>query len=269
MSARNVYEYKSFSDFLKDLAQSRGKRGGIKSELAEVMGSHPAYLSRVLAGQAQLSLEQAERIASHLQLDEEEKRFLLFLLQEERAATPHLKKFFRDERIRIQRQRMNIKERIPDSKQIKREDQAIYYSSWHHSAIHVLVSIPKFRELDVIADYLELPISSVRESIQFLERVQIIKRAGNRWVAGENHLHLERNSPFIRQHHANWRMKAVHALDKSAATDIRYSGAFSVSEKDVDLLKDKMLNHLKEYLGIVKDSPEEKAYVYCFDFFEI
>src|SRR4051794_34299806 len=108
MEKQAIFEYQNFSDFFRDLAQSRGKRGGMKVELSETIGTHPAYLSRVLAGQAQLSPEQVERLAAYLQLKGDEKRYLIFLLHEERAGTQGLKSFYREERLRLQNLRLNI-----------------------------------------------------------------------------------------------------------------------------------------------------------------
>ena len=246
-----------------------GKRGGMKLEIAEAIGTHPAYISRVLAGQAFMSLEQAERLSNHLQFKGDERRYFLLLLQEERAGTKGLKDFFREERLHLQNQRLNIKDRIPESTQIRPEDQAIYYSAWYYQAIHAMVSVPRYRDIETIARTLEISTSLVRDSIIFMERSGIIKSAGGRWVAGEMHLHLEKTSPFIRQHHTNWRLRSIQSLDKPSESHVRYSGVFSLSEDDAARIREKLLLHLKDYVGIVRASAEERVYSLCFDFIEV
>lgn len=269
MNPKNIYSFQSFSEFLRTIAQSRGKRGGFKVELASAMGSHPAYLSRVLAGQAQMSLEQADRILSHLQVTQAERRYLLLLLQEERADTASLRTFFRSERERLRVDDLDIKSRITESSQLEAQEEATYYSSWIYAAVHVLVSIPKFKEAPQIADTLGVPLRKVTEVIEFLERNKIIERHESRWKVGPSHVHLSKESPFINQHHINWRMKAVQAIDQGSQGDIRYSAALSLSQQDADQLKEKILEHLKECIAVAHKSKEERAYVYCFDFFEL
>lgn len=265
---KSVFEYKKFTSYLNDLANSKGPRGGVKQELAEVMGIHPAYLSRVLSGTAQLNLEQVERAATHFALDEDGKRYLLFLLEKERAGTQSLKNFFETECTKILEKRLNIKERIPRSRQITVAEQSQYYSTWIYSALHVVACIPRFDDSKKMADYLGLTEQSVKECLEFLEKIQILKFEKGRWVAGERHLHLDKTSPFIKQHHTNWKMRSILALDKQKPTDIRYSGAFAMSQEDAETLREIMLAHLKSYLERVRNSTEEKAYAFSFDFYE-
>jgi uncharacterized protein (TIGR02147 family) len=215
------------------------------------------------------SLEQAERLCSHLQFKDDERRYFLLLLQEERAGTVSLKNFFKEERLRLQNQRLNIKDRIPESTQIRPEDQAVYYSAWYYQAIHAMVSVPKYRDIETIAKALELSTAFVRDAIVFLERTGIVKYANGKWVAGEMHLHLERTSPFIRQHHTNWRLRSIQSLDDPSESQVRYSGVFSLSENDAAMIREKLLLHLKEYIEIVRASPEERVYSLCFDFLEV
>lgn len=265
---KSVFEYKRFTLYLNDLANSKGPRGGVKQELAEVMGVHPAYLSRVLSGKAQLNLEQIERAASHFALDEDGKRYLLFLLEEERAGTQSLKKFFENERTKILEKRLNIKERIHRSRQITIAEQSQYYSTWIYSALHVVACIPGFDDSKKIAGYLGVTEQTVKEGLEFLERIQIVRWEKGRWIAGERHLHLDKTSPFIKQHHTNWKMRSILALDKQRPTDIRYSGAFAMSLADAETLREIILRHLKDYLERVRNSTEEKAYAFSFDFYE-
>ena len=88
------------------------------------------------------------------------------------------------------------------------------------------------------------------------------------WRAGERHFHLDRESPFLRQHHRNWRLQALRALDGYLPKNLHYSAVFSLSEEDAAALKEFLLQHLKSFLETVAASKEEKIYVYNFDFFE-
>ena len=265
----NVFHFSSYVDFINSVAESKGKRGGVKTALAEAMGSHPAYLSRVLADQAHLNLEQAERIAVFLKLESDERKYFFFLVEEARAGNAQVKKFFKDELEEIRKRRLNIKDRIPLSEAITPQDQAIYYSAWYYAAIHVLVSVKKFSNENALAEELNLHPAVIREAISFMERIGVVQRSETGLGVGPRHLHLDKTSPLLRQHHFNWRQRAIQSLDNHNENDLRYSSVFSLSEKDALEIKDKMMQHLNGYLEQISKSPEETAYAFCFDFFNI
>lgn len=263
----SVYEFNSTRTFLMAATTAGGKRTGIKAELAKAARCHPAFVSRVLAGQAQLSLEQAERVAAFLRLTSEERRYFLFLLQEERAGTEELRAFFRDEREAMIRKRQEIRSRIPKAERISVKHQAVYYSAWYYAAIHTLVSVNEYRTVEAMARALNLPIAVVREAVNFLESIEVLSKRGGKIEVGQRHIHLDRSSPLLKQHHVNWRMQSVQRLDQADSDDLRYSGVFSLSHQDASRLRETMLRHLKEYLETISRSPEEGVYAYCFDFF--
>src|SRR4051794_27269958 len=133
-----VYEFSTTRAFLTAMTTAGGKRTGVKAQLAKAARCHPAFVSRVLSGQAQLSLEQAERTSAFLKLGPDERRYFLFLLQEERSGTEELRAFFREERETMLRKRREIRNRIPESEKVSVKHQAVYYSAWYYAAIHAL-----------------------------------------------------------------------------------------------------------------------------------
>lgn len=266
---KSVYEFSSTRAFLSAVTTAGGKRSGLKAELARATQCHPAFISRVLAGQAQLSLEQAERAAVYLRLSADERRYFLFFLEEERAGTQELRAFFRHEREAMLRNRSDIPARIPASERVSAENQSIYYSAWYYAAIHALVSIQAYRTIEALSKALALPSTTVRDAVHFLEKTGILTRKSGRLDVGRRHIHLDKSSPLLRQHHTHWRLQSIQRLDQGGTDDLRYSGVFSLSRKDAARLREVMLRHLGEYLETVGKSPEEILYVYCFDFFSL
>ena len=265
----DVYSYVKFEDFLNDLSQLRGKRGGMKGEIAKAMEVHPAALSRVLSGQAHMTLEQAEKMTHHFHLGHDETRFVLFLLEEDRAGSHRLKSFFRQERSRILESRTEIKKRIPKSADLGVEETALYYSAWYFQAIHVLACTVEHTTAALIARRLNLPLQTVSKVVAHLEAMNLILRKDEAWQPGPTHLHLDRSSDFSRTHHANWRNHSIHRLDRSLPDDLRYTGVLALSIEDAGLLRDNMLKQLNGNLEFVQKSGSEKAFVYCLDFFEV
>lgn len=94
----------------------------------------------------------------------------------------------------------------------------------------------------------------------------MIEKEYENYKVRSRHIHLDGSSPFNRQHYANWRMKSALLLDQKRERDLRYSSAFSLSEKDASLLKEKIIKHLNEILAEVAQPPEEVPFALCLDF---
>ena len=86
---------------------------------------------------------------------------------------------------------------------------------------------------------------------------------------GPVRIHLERDSPLIGRHHSNWRMKAIQALDRPRAKHLHYSGVFSLSQADVEKIRQILLESIEKSEPVLRDSPEETAWVIGMDFFEL
>lgn len=80
-------------------------------------------------------------------------------------------------------------------------------------------------------------------------------------------MHLGRDSKLIKQHHSNWRLATVQHMSFSKPEDLHYSLTFSCSERDAVRIRESLLEHLKSMTQAIEKSKEEKAFVYCFDFY--
>src|SRR4051812_24339907 len=92
------------------LAEGSG-RGG-RAELARFLGCQASFVSQVLTRRAHLSREQSIKVADYLDLAGDERRFFMLLVDYQRAGTPQLRAFYREELDVIIRRREEVKERI-------------------------------------------------------------------------------------------------------------------------------------------------------------
>ena len=97
----------------------------------------------------------------------------------------------------------------------------------------------------------------------------MIVRNGDQYRHSTDHVHLGNDSHNIVKHHINWRLRAMQAIEAKNASELHYSAAVSLSRKDVQRVKEKVIECLKENLAIIGASKEEVAYCYSFDFFEL
>ncbi|MEN0059958.1 MAG: hypothetical protein AAGB31_14050, partial [Bdellovibrio sp.] len=88
----NVYEFTSYSKYLKALTQ-KGERPFTVSALAQFAGVQRPYLSNVLAGRAHLNAEQGYRLGEKLRFDDKAQTYLSLLIEYERASEQKYKSF--------------------------------------------------------------------------------------------------------------------------------------------------------------------------------
>lgn len=263
----NLFNFESYREYLKSHLESFGQKSGMKRKAAEALQVHTTFISQVVQMKADLSLDQAERMNQFLKHDEMECEYFIDLLLFERATDRKLKE-------RLQKRLKNhlglsqqIKKRLGHVSEIHEADQEKYYSSSIYSQMYVLASIPKNQTHKSLQEACGLSKQKFEEALLFLLRIGLLKIEKEKIVPGTQHVHLDRGSRFISQHHTNWRMEAIRNLNQSTPEDLHYSLNFSCSEGDAAKISESLLQHLKSLTQTAAKSKEEGAYVYCFDFF--
>jgi hypothetical protein len=267
----DLFQFTDYKAYLSSvLGGPRGKRG-LKTELARAAGCQLAYLSQVLGGNAHLSLEQGEAIARYLGCSARESHGLLLLIQLARAGTPSLRAYFQNQWDGVRQQQLRFKERLPEKPALSAEMSALYFGSWHYSAIHVLLTIDRPWTPQQIAQRLGLAPERVQEALSFLERCGLVVREKGRLRVGLVRMHLDDDSPHISRHHTNWRLRAVDCVERATATSLQknlhYSSVVSLSREDVTRLRQRLMSEIERAKALVRESPGETLYAFSVDFF--
>jgi len=265
-----VFDFDDYKRYLKATFARQPKQGrGMRAKLATEIGCQGAYVSQVLNGALHLSVEQAVRVNRFLGHSKDEGRFFLLLVQRARAGDRDTRAHFQELLEAEVQKRLLLTRRLDMAQGISPEDQVTYYSAWYYSAAHILCTIPGFQSKEAIAAKLGLGKELVAEIIEFLGRTGLVKREGSRVLPGEAQIHLSQHSKLTARSHANWRIRALGALDAPRETDVHYTGVFSFSTEDALRLKALLLRQIEEVIGVVKPSKEEQAGVLCLDFFSL
>ncbi len=267
MTKPNIYHFLSYRQYLKECLESAGPRSGDKRRASEFLKVHTTFISQVVLGKADLSLDQAEKMNLFLNHTEEEGDYLLNLLIFERAADATLKKRYENKLIEKQNQRVQIKDRLSGTSELAEQDQQKFYSSHLYGLLHVLSSIPRFQKREELAKATGLASEIVDDALSFLVELKVLRKIKDQYFPGNQHIHLGKDSRNISRHHSNWRLATIQHLAFSKPKDLHYSLVFSCSEKEAKTIRESLLEHLKSMTELVSKSKEENAYVYCFDFF--
>ncbi|MBS1982703.1 MAG: TIGR02147 family protein [Bdellovibrionales bacterium] len=263
-----VFDFEDYKKYLLKVLNQNETRGQ-RTRLAAVMNCHTAYVSQVLNGKAQISLEQAVRVNEFLGHSREEGHFFLLLVQLARAGSAELKEYFRGQIRQILAQRLQVKNRIPAKRLVSAAHQSMYYSSWHYPAVHMALTIPSLRSPENLARAFALSLGKVGEILQFLVEAGLARENGKEFVAGESALHLNNDSPLIARHHANWRLRAMAAMDDERASDLHYSSVVSAAHADLPQIKAILIRTIEEIRSVVKTSSEEAVVCYAMDLFSL
>ncbi|MCC7404593.1 MAG: DUF4423 domain-containing protein [Bdellovibrionales bacterium] len=264
-----IWEHSNYRNYLSERLGGEGARTGLRKALAEAIPVHTTFVSQVLKGRAELSLEQAESVNTFLGHTDDEGEYFLLLLLWERAAHPHLKKRFAQKMQTMRAAHLEIKNRLEGHEEISTQDQERFYSSHLYGAIHVLSGIPEFQTVERLAEALKLSRPRTQELVDFLLRLKVLTEDNGRLKPGSQHLHLPGGSPLTLRHHINWRLHTVASLQFVNPDDLHYSGCVSLSQQDVIKVKEIILEALQRSVAVITASPEETAYVLAFDFYPL
>jgi hypothetical protein len=192
------------------------------------------------------------------------------LIAKARSGTKALEAFFQEKLDLLLKKRFVLKERMGNSSKVLTEvEQATYYSSWQYAAVHMALTIPYLQKRRALAEFFNLSTSRISTILGFLLQNGLAIRDGDLFKTGETQIRLGNDSSNIIKHHSNWRQQAVDSLEREGIQDLHYSGVASISQADIKLIKNRLIELIKECAGTIKDSKEQELVCLNLDFFNL
>ncbi len=264
-----VYEAKNHISYLKHWILSQPKKGyGLKSQLAESIGTQTGFVTQAIQGSANFSPEQGLEIARFMGLSEEEIQFYLLLLQRDRAGTHELKMHYDRQMKLLLEQRESLAQRLKAKTAPSNLDQSTYFSSWVYSYLHVLLTCRPHTRLEETAEAVGMKTTEVKPYMDFLVQAGLANLTNKGYSTGEALMHLGTNSPHLLKHHLNWNLRAIQAIEKSLKDGLHYSSVVSLSEEDYLSAKELLVTAVQEFKKIIKDSKGERVYGFTLNLFD-
>jgi uncharacterized protein (TIGR02147 family) len=264
---KTVFDYRDYKVYLLAVAEEQER--GFRKRLAAAARCQTPYISHVLNGGAHFSWEQAEAISRYLQHSSLETEYFLLLVEFTRAGTPSLRAFLERKLDEFRDSHFDLKARVGIGETVDEQIRLRYYSSWHYSAIHILLSVPGMDTADVIARHLRLPHSLVADCLEFLCSARLAERKGSKFGIGSMWMFVDRTSPLIVRHHTNWRLQAIRSLETMRDSDLRYSSIYSMSAEDYQHIRKQLVSEIERVVETVKKSDPEEVCVMNLDFFRL
>lgn len=266
---KTVFDVKTHLEYLHECLRPQPNGRGLKKRLAEYLNIQPAFLSQILSGRYDLTLEQADATNLFFDHSPDESDFFILLVNRDRASTPSLRKYFDVKVQNVLRKRLEFVERVGKKHEVSQEAQNIYYSSWIYAAIHIGSAIPEFCTQTGIAKALGLPLDLTGKTLDFLVANRLLKKDGNRYEITDHWIRIERASPHIIKHHSHWRAKAIQNLELQNEEELHFSGVYAIDKKAMLKIKDQTLTFIKQQMRDIEPATEERLVVFNIDWFSL
>ncbi|MGE3609800.1 MAG: TIGR02147 family protein [Bacteriovoracaceae bacterium] len=262
----DLFECHNYRQVVESIIKSHKGERGFQGKLAEAMGCHPSYLSQVLNGPQELTVDHALGLANFLHFSELETEYFLNLLHLARSSSSTAKKFYQQKIRQTQELKKNVSEQVKAEKIFSEQNLATYYSSWMYIAIHILCSIPEFSSsAQKISERLLIPLVKVQKILSELVQLGLLENELGTYRLSSKNIHLPKESAFIDHHHKNWRIYMAERGEFSNPQNLHYSVVFAMSKKDFEKFKACFLKAIKESNEILAPSPEEEIYALNLD----
>ncbi len=267
----NIFDHIDYKKWVHQKLKTLPKEGrGQLRKIANYVNTSPTIVTQVFNGDRELTPEQAVLLGDFFALSKLEARFLILLVNYSRAGTHLYKAKLKEEIEELREQSKEIKNRVRQDAALTEEAKSVLYSNWYYLAIWSLTAIKEFDSIDAIVERLNLNKKKAREALDFLLKHGLVKESENKKLSvGPTLVHLEAGASQIPRHHQNWRLQAFNRYENIRSTDAFYTAPVTLSQKDAERLREKVIQFISEGVDLIKDSPSEKLYCLCVDWFEV
>ena len=265
-----VFDFTDYKEFLSHSFPISGPKRGVRTRLATYLNCNQGFVSSVISGGSDFSLEHVIQISEFLELSPDEEKYFLTLVQWARAGSERLKRYFEESRQELLAKHQKISSRVANVEQpLTALDQMEYYSHWAYAVVHMAVFIPQLQDEEELRTAMRVPKKKLREVITFLVRTGLIQSADGKLLPGVVRMHLPDHSPHILRHHMNWRMRGIRSLDDASPQDLHYSAVMTLSESTMIKIRELMMKSILNVDEALKEGERTMVYSLLIDLFPV
>ncbi|HWU43812.1 MAG TPA: TIGR02147 family protein, partial [Bdellovibrio sp.] len=264
-----IYRFFNYRDYLSACFPSKGAGRGERKRLADFLGCQPGFISLVFSGKSDFSLEHGIQLCEFLHLNDEEKNYLILLLQKDRAGSVILRRHFEIQIKAIQKDRKEIKSRITTTRSLTTEEQLQYYEGWIFTAIHMCTLVPRLRTPAAMKDYLNLPTTQIKDALETLLKLGLVNQQSGQYFSTQKRIHLGEKGLTLKKHHSNWRLQSINSLDRKQSDELHYTSIMSISKSAAEEIKQIILKSIQDCEPVIKAAKDECVVALAVDLFEV
>lgn len=266
----SIFDYTDYREFLKVYIENQPRKGwGIISKFAEELDMSQAHVSQVLAGQKDFSLEQAYKLCKFLKLTSLESDYFIQTVQFSRAGTSDLKEFFKAKIDSLKIEALKVKNHMNGFLPLTESEMNVFYSSWLYSAIRMHCSVGKGANFENIVSKFNVAPKDLTVMLAFMTEKGLLEKDGILYRLGAQRTLVSKGSPQNLMHSKNWRLQSINRSEKAREGDIFLTSPMSLSKADFEIIRNELLEVIKNVSKRVADSPAEEVVCLNIDLFEV
>lgn len=253
----NIFQYTNFRGYMEEKLATPPYGRGSRGRMAHFLNCQPSFISQVMKGKNELSLEHAHQLNLFFEHDQDESNFFIHLVLLSKAGSTGLAGHLENQLREIKEKALSI-ERVSPQNELSEEDTLQYYNDWRNSMIHMAVTIPKFRSVEALVERLQIPENEVLEKLQFLTRLNLCRKVTDRYYEpGEMRIHLKKSTAYSKTAAIMMRLHNLEKMNMLKKNDMNFSANFTISHEKFELLKSRFRDVIKDINeSLVDDEPE-------------
>lgn len=265
----SIYKFQSYKKFIQSWVQTLPKSGhGFYRKLALKLNVSSTLMSQIFHGEKQISLELAFDVATEMGLNNREVEYFVLLVEFERAGTQSLRELFLKKIKSIQQENKKLEKKIHADVEVNEITKSVFYSDWLYSAVRNFIAIEQYADLNHLSDRLRISPQQLREVIDFLVQNGFCVRHEGRLKVGPQKTFISNDSPWVQQHHKNWRIKALEKMPYKQSQNLFYTGPMSMSTEVAEKVRDEISEFLEKVYRWVGPSSSDTVRCLNIDWFE-
>jgi len=265
----SIFDHSDYRSFLTaSFSDTGGKSRGKVTAIAKLLRVHTTFVSLVFKGSRELSLEHAVQLGAYLALNQLEMEYFVYLLIHSKSGSLGLTTHAQAKLNRLQESVSQKSTKFQEDVRLPAEERAIFYSSWHYSAIRLYVSAGKEgRTISDVSTHFDMNRTQVAEAIQFLVRAKLLLEKEDRYHVGTKRTFLEKKHPLLKSHLTNWRLKALQSFEGMGEEEQMFTSSFSISKKDFLQIKVLLIELKNKVSDLIDHTEAEDVACLNIDFF--
>jgi uncharacterized protein (TIGR02147 family) len=256
-----VFEAKDYKALVNNMVKSRVNNGrGEFKKMSEFLGVSSVLVSQIFKGTKDISIEQGHKLGNYFGFIDLEKRYFVTLISYCRSGTFELKKFYENELTELREKSKLISNRVNHTNILDEKDKAIFYSDWRYSAIRLACDIERVSTANDLSELFKTSTDQINIYLDFLINNGLIRVESGQLKLGPASTHISKESPFVKNHHRNWRLRSIESIDQMSSNEIMYSAPMCTSKEIFNNLNTKILKLIDEFVKDASAAEGEEVY---------
>lgn len=264
----NIFQYTDFRKYMEERLEEPPYGRGARGRMASFIGCQPSFITQVLKGRNELSLEHAHQVNLFFEHTGDESNYFINMVLLARSGSTGLGEYLENQLREIREKALSIDNVSPQAA-LSDEDTLTYYNDWRYPMIHMALTIPGFRTVESLVDRLHISEREVLEKLQFLTRSKLCKKVSDRYYEpGEVRIHLKKSAAFSKTAAIMMRLHNLERMDMLKKSDMNFSANITMSREKFELLKSRFRDLIKEINETLVDDEPESLYSLTIDLME-